>query len=84
MAPFGLFGPKIGHQPLFAELCKFHKLDRPTIKLLDRIVQTFQIKAPAELFLGSSWYEKAFAHTDFEADKDAIRDLSFRWFSRRL
>ena len=75
MSLFGFFGPKTGHQPLYAELCRFFQIDRKPRALLDAIVQKLNVQQPGELFLDVTWFQKAATHPDFTADVDDIRKL---------
>jgi len=76
MSPFGFFGPKIGHQPLYAELCRYFQLDRKTHALLDALIQKLNIPHGGELFLDATWFQKGTTHPDFAADVDDLRKLS--------
>ncbi len=82
--PFGLFGPKVGHQALYNDLCKFHTIDRKTKMLLDQIVQTLDLRQPAMIFLDADCFQKALALPDFASQTDPIRELCFQWFGRRI
>lgn len=84
MSFFGLFGPKTGHQPLYADLCRFHDIDRPTKQVLDRILQAYAVEDSGRIFLDGSLLAKAFTDPNFEENKNLLRELSFRWFGRRL
>lgn len=84
MSPFGMFGAKVGHQPLFSDLCRFHQLDRRTRSLLDRIVKTLNMKEPGAIFLDDSWLVAAYKNDAFEADRPHLAELAALWFGRRL
>lgn len=81
---FGLFGPKEGHPALYAELCKLHALDRKTKSLLDQMIQVLNMKQPSLLFVDVSWFQKAIARPEFSEQADALREISFKWFGRRI
>ncbi|MGL6225962.1 MAG: hypothetical protein ACRC10_04960 [Thermoguttaceae bacterium] len=82
--PFGLFAPKVGHQALYTELCKVHQLERPVRALLDQMVQVFDMKQPALLFVDPSWFQKAIQNKTFAAQEDLLREVCFKWFGRRV
>jgi len=82
--PFALFGPKVGHQALYNDLCKLHGFDRPVKALLDQIVQVFDLKQPSLVFVDMNLFRKAIAHPSFATQEDLIRELCFKWFGRRI
>ncbi len=82
--PFGLFGPKVGHQALYNDLCKLHELDRPTRALLDQIVQVLGLKQPSLVFIDVEVLRKALANKSFAPQESLIRELCFKWFGRRI
>jgi hypothetical protein len=84
MSPFALFGSKEGHPRLFADICRFHEIDRRTRSLLDRIVKTLNMKEPGAIFLDDKWLVTAYNNAAFEADKPQIAELTALWFSRRI
>ena len=75
MSPFGFFGPKTGHQPLYAELCRFFQLERKDRAILDALVLKLNIQHPGELFLDASWFQKGATHPDFTTHVDELRKL---------
>ena len=75
MSPFGFFGPKTGHRPLYAELCRYYQIDRKNRAILDAIVQKLNVQRPGELFLDVSWFQKGATHPDFSVNVDELRKL---------
>ena len=82
--PFGFFGPKVGHQALYNDLCKWHGFDRSVKTMLDQIIQTFDLKQPSLVFVDMNVFRKAITHPVFASQEDLIRELCFKWFGRRI
>lgn len=80
MSPFGLFGAKVGHQPLFHDLCAFHALDKKVRLLLERVIQTQSLEMQGRIFLDPSILLQAVGDPQFEADRNQLRELLSRWF----
>ncbi len=81
MSPLGIFGPKTGHKPLFADLCQYHGLDKKTKLLLKNIVLKLDLQKPAELFVDPTILTKALKSPDFADSVDDLQELYNNWFA---
>jgi len=76
-----LFGPRIGHEALFDEVCKFHGIDRKMKPLLQSVVKKYQMAHPAELFIEPETLTRALSDPDFPAEEVAeLQKLYDAWF----
>ncbi len=80
MSPLGMFGPRGGHKRLFAELVRFHDLDRKTKLLLKEVVQKLNIQRPAEIFVDPTHLTRALNSPDFAGSVDDLQALYKNWF----
>ncbi len=80
MSPLGMFGPRTGHKHLYAELVRFHELDRKTKLLLKEIIQKFDVQRPAELFVDPAILLKAIKSPAFAESVDDLQELYKSWF----
>jgi hypothetical protein len=76
----GLLGPRVGHKPLFDELCQYHKLDKKTKLLLNQVIQKYQLQQPAEIFIDPTLLDRAFHDEEFAESADELRKLLKTWF----
>jgi hypothetical protein len=77
-----LLGQRGGHKPLFDDLCQYHKLDRKTRLLLNRIIQKYQLLQPANIFIDSTLLDRALNDEEFTESVDDLRDLIKIWFDK--
>ena len=85
MSPFGMFAPKVGHQALYNDLCKLHDIDRKTKPVLDAMVQALGLKEqPAMVFIDPNCFLQAAQKPELAEHLTIIRELSYRWFGKRV
>jgi hypothetical protein len=75
-----LLGFHTGHFALFRELCKTHKFDKKTKKLLFQIVNELGMECPAMIFIDPSVLCKAMSLPCLSDSANMIRDLFYTWF----
>ncbi|MDR2706466.1 MAG: hypothetical protein LBC02_11865 [Planctomycetaceae bacterium] len=80
MSLLGLLGPRVGHKPLFDDLCQYHKLDKKTKLLLTHVIQKYQLLQPVEIFIDSTILERALNDEEFTESADELRKLLKIWF----
>ncbi|MDR0336430.1 MAG: hypothetical protein LBI18_05000 [Planctomycetaceae bacterium] len=80
MSLLGLLGPRIGHKPLFDDLCQYHKIDRKTKLLLNHVIQKYQLSQPIEIFIDSKWLDQALNDEEFADSADDLREIIKLWF----
>ncbi len=82
MSPLGMFGPRTGHKHLYAEMCRYHNLDRKTKLLLKDIVLKFNVRRPAEVFVDPSILSLAIKNSAFADSVDDLQELYKAWFEK--
>ena len=75
-----LFGPRVGHEALFDDVCKFHAIDRKIKPLIQLIAKKYQMPHPAEIFIEPDTLIKALNDTDLSAENADIQKLYDEWF----
>ncbi|MDR0611748.1 MAG: hypothetical protein LBG58_16705 [Planctomycetaceae bacterium] len=80
MSLLGLLGARVGHKPLFDDLCQYHKLDKKTKLLLNHVIQKYQLSRPVEIFIDSTILERALNDEEFAESADDLRELIKIWF----
>ena len=75
-----LFGPRIGHDALFDEVCRFHNIDRKTKTLLQTVIKKYQMQCPAEIFIDSNTLIHAMNEPEWTEIKSEIQKLYNSWF----
>ncbi|MDR3198282.1 MAG: hypothetical protein LBU34_10490 [Planctomycetaceae bacterium] len=83
MSLLGLLGQRVGHKPLFDDLCQYHKLEKKTKLLLNRIIQKYQLLQPAEIFIDSTILDRALTDEEFTDSADDLRELIKTWFEKQ-
>jgi hypothetical protein len=76
-----IFGPRVGHDALFDEVCKFHTIDRKTKPLLQSIIKKYQVSQPAEIFIDPEILRHALEETECVEEKDELQKLYDAWFT---
>jgi hypothetical protein len=76
----GIFGPSVGHGPLFEEVCKFHEIDKKIKLVLQAIVKKYQPPRPAEMFIEPDLLRRAMDDAEFADAKRDIQKLHDAWF----
>jgi hypothetical protein len=80
MSLLGLLGARVGHKPLFDDLCQYHKVDKKTKVLLNRVIQKYQLTQPAELFIDSALLDRALNDEEFADSADDLQEIIKQWF----
>jgi len=75
-----IFGPRVGHEALFDEVCKFHGIDRKTKTLLQSVIKKNQMPRPAEIFIESDTLVRALNDSDFSEENEELQKLYDAWF----
>ena len=75
-----IFGPRVGHEALFDEVCKFHAIDRKAKPLIQLIVKKYQMPHPVEIFIVPDTLIKALNDADLFAENEEIQKLYDAWF----
>jgi len=79
-----MFAPKTGHLALYNDLCKLHGIDRKTKTVLDAIVQCQAVEKPALIFIDPGYFLKAAQLAELADSLPTIRELSYKWFGKRV
>ncbi|MDR2115969.1 MAG: hypothetical protein LBP87_06280 [Planctomycetaceae bacterium] len=80
MSLLGLLGQRVGHKPLFDDVCQYHKLDKKTKLLLNRIIQKYQLLQPVDIFIDSTLLDRALNDEEFTESADDLQQLIKIWF----
>ena len=75
-----IFGPRVGHEALFDEVCRFHGIDRKTKTLLQSVIKKSQMQCPAEIFIESETLIHALNDSEFSEDNAELQKLYDAWF----
>jgi hypothetical protein len=75
-----LFGPKVGHDALFDEVCTYHTIDKKQKLLLQSVVKKYQMARPVEIFILPDMMRQALSDADFAADNADLQKLYDAWF----
>ena len=75
-----IFGPRVGHEALFDEVCKLLDIDRKVKPLLQTIVKKYQLPHPAEIFIDPATLLRALEDTELAENNDELRKLYDAWF----
>ena len=75
-----IFGPRVGHEALFDEVCKFHEIDRKTKPLLQSLIKKYQTPHPAEIFIEPAILQRALGDAEFSEEKAELQKLYDAWF----
>ena len=75
-----LFGPRVGHDALFDEVCKFIDIDRKMKALLLSVIKKYQLPHPAKIFIESDTLMRALGDPDFSAENADLQTLYDAWF----
>ena len=75
-----LFGPRVGHEALFDEVCKFHGIEKKMKTLLLTIVKKYQIPYPAKIFIEPDTLMRALDDGDFSEENTDLQKLYDAWF----
>ena len=75
-----IFGPRVGHEALFDEVCKFHEVDRKAKTLLQSVIKKYQMPHPAEIFIEPATMLRALQDTEFSDATTDLQKLYDDWF----
>jgi hypothetical protein len=75
-----IFGPRVGHEALFEEVCKFHAIDKKTKPLLQAVVKKYQMPMPASIFIEPDTLMHALSDPEFAAENADLQKLYDAWF----
>ena len=75
-----LFGPRVGHEALFDEVCKFHGIDKKIKTLLQTVVKKYQIPHPAVIFIEPDTLMRALSDPELADDNTDLQKLYDIWF----
>lgn len=79
-----IFGPRVGHDALFDEVCRFHGIDRKTKALLQSVTKKYQMPRPAEIFIVPDMVVRALNDSDFSEENAELQKVYDAWFVERL
>jgi hypothetical protein len=75
-----LFGPRVGHDALFDEVCKFLEIDRKEKTLLQTVVKKYQMPYPAEVFIEPETLLRALSDAEFAETNAELQKFYDAWF----
>jgi DNA polymerase III epsilon subunit-like protein len=75
-----LFGPRVGHEALFDEVCTYHNFDKKQKTLLQSVVKKYQMERAAEIFIEPDTLRRALSDADFAAENADLQKLYDAWF----
>ena len=75
-----LFGPRVGHEALFDEVCRYVDVDKKTKALLLLVIKKYQIAHPAKIFIEPETLMRAVSDPDFAAEIAELQKLYDDWF----
>ncbi|MDR1962277.1 MAG: hypothetical protein LBQ50_00690 [Planctomycetaceae bacterium] len=80
MSLLGLLGPRVGHKPLFDDLCQYHKIDKKMKSLLNSVIQKYQLPRPAEIFIDPAVLNRAINDDEFAGSAEELQKIAKAWF----
>jgi len=75
-----LFGPRVGHEALFDEVCRFNEIDRKTKTLLQTVIKKYQLPHPAEIFIEQGTLVHAMSDPELADENADLQKLYDAWF----
>lgn len=75
-----IFGPRVGHEALFDEACKFHDIDRKTKALLQTVIKKSQIQCPVEIFIVPDTLIRALDDSELSGANEELQKIYDAWF----
>ena len=75
-----IFGPRVGHEALFDEVCKILEIDRKIKPLLQTVIKKYQIQRPAEIFIEPETLLRALSDTELAGENAELQKLYDAWF----
>ena len=78
-----LFGPRVGHEALFDEVCRFAEVDRQMKTLLQSVVKKYQLPQPAKIFIEPDTLTRALSDPEWAEANADLQKLYGTWFVER-
>jgi len=75
-----IFGPRVGHEALFEEICRFIAIDKKTKNLLQTLIKQYHIQQPANIFIEPETLMHALHDPDFAEEHEELKKLYDAWF----
>ena len=75
-----IFGPRVGHEALFDEVCRYHDIDRKTKTLLQSVIKKYQIPHPAEIFIEPGTLRRALSDPELSEENTDLQKIYDAWF----
>ena len=75
-----LFGPRVGHEALFDEVCRFAAVDKKAKTLLQAVVKKYHMPQPAKIFIEPDTLMRAMSDHDFAEENADLQKLYNDWF----
>ena len=75
-----IFGPRIGHEALFDEVCKFAAVDKKAKVLLLSVIKKYQVAQPARIFIEPATLMQALSDPDFAEENNDLQKIYDAWF----
>jgi len=75
-----LFGPRVGHEALFDEVCKFHEIDRKMKTLLQTVIKKYQLSHQVEIFIEQDTLVRAIGDHELAEENEDLQKLYDAWF----
>ena len=75
-----IFGPRVGHEALFDEICKILEIDRKVKPLLQSVIKKYQVPRPAEIFIEPATLLRALSDTELSEENAELQKLYDAWF----
>jgi 1,2-phenylacetyl-CoA epoxidase catalytic subunit len=79
-----IFGPRVGHEALFDEICRFNEIDRKSRQLLQTVIKKYQLAQPAKMFFEPETLMHAMSDADFSDESENLQQLYDAWFIDRV
>jgi len=75
-----LFGPRVGHEALFEEVCRFAAVDKKVKALLQSVIKKYQMPQPAKIFIEPDTIMRALSDPEFAEENADLQKLYNDWF----
>ena len=74
------FGPRVGHEALFDEVCRFHDIDKKMKALLQTVIKKYNLLQPARVFIEPDTLMRALSDTELSEENADLQKLYDAWF----
>ena len=75
-----IFGPRVGHEALFEEVCRFANVDKKAKTLLQSVIKKYQMPQPAKIFIEPDALMRALSDPEFAEENADLQKLYNDWF----